>query len=320
VQSFGEHNPGETFLVADMGGSTLDIAFFTIEPNHKIHMYQVGAVRFAAENYLKALVERSEPDFERQEIMRWQIRDSIMAGKSLSDYGDQPEAYSILKKFYGLAFEFLRTLVLAHRQREPDQQIHLILVGNGWNLVENYLSDGQTRVMDFMQYYDELLRQLGESHLSRYTDEMLLQLPSSKHLVALGAMKNAMEMKRQELTEPANQVMLAAGRSLEFRSPRKKIRWFDLVGDRMMFEGTSRDEIVGGGLDFYLNDLPTLSDSWRAFLLNIFEVSDEWSIPYPSENHLRSQIYKAIQGNPPSVTRGPLQVILEEHWIKVLNS
>src|SRR5262249_1421944 len=76
VKAFGRPNPEDTYLVADMGGGTMDLALFTGD-----EMQQIGSVQFAGEDYLRAFVRKKRPDEERQKQFKWELRDLIIEGK-----------------------------------------------------------------------------------------------------------------------------------------------------------------------------------------------------------------------------------------------
>jgi hypothetical protein len=48
--------------------------------------------------------------------------------------------------------------------------------------------------------------------------------------------------------------------------------------------------------------------------LNIFKAQDESHIPYPGEAILREKVHASIDGHPPKIIKGPLQIILEQRW------
>jgi hypothetical protein len=313
VGAFGMPAYGETFLVADMGGATMDLAFFTFRGGQEdIEMHQVGSIRFAGESYLEILVERKETDVDRQNALLWTLRDQIAQGRSRPDR----EAEQILDRFNRLAFEFLRTMIAAYRRNVSENPIKLVLVGNGWRLVEVFSERiqrfGPAQV--FSDYYGFLLEQLGERDLSLYTGGPLPNLPSSKHLVAIGVLKNARAERRKELGPNPELSKLPAGRTLEFRTKTQnhRVEWHKLIGEAVELK-FSEDEVRD--VSFDLNDMPPLNDRWRSRLLEVFGNAD---IPYMDEARLREQIMSALQGSPARLSKGPLQIILENEWIEWL--
>jgi hypothetical protein len=315
VGAFGMPAYGETFLVADMGGATMDLAFFTFRGGQEdIEMHQVGSIRFAGESYLEILVERKETDVDRQNALLWTLRDQIAQGRSRPDR----EAEQILDRFNRLAFEFLRTMIAAYRYNVPERKnkINLMLVGNGWRLVEIF-SEQTPRLgprMVFSNYYNNLLNQLGESDLILYEMGSLRDLPSSKHLVAIGVLKNARGPRRNELEGDLELSKLPAGRTLEFRTQTQnhRVEWHRLIGEAVTLP-FSRDELRD--VSFDLTDMPPLNDRWRRRLLGVFGTEN---IPYMDEARLREQIMSALQGSPARLSKGPLQIILENEWIEWL--
>jgi hypothetical protein len=69
-----------------------------------------------------------------------------------------------------------------------------------------------------------------------------------------------------------------------------------------------------------LKDMAPLEDPWRSYLLSFFGVASEQEIPLPDENNLREQIRGSISSaDPPSLSKGPLQLIMETYgaeWLK----
>jgi hypothetical protein len=320
VRAFGTFNPGDTFLVADMGGGTMDISFFTVRGAQANDIHQIGSVQFAGETYVRALTRKKQPNVQAQDAFRWKLKDSISTGASQSEYGSDQAAQTILHRFGGLAFEFLRTLVAAYRQDAPEQEIHLVLVGNGWHLAEALSSETKTRGAKrvFMEHYSHLLNQMDEVTLSLYLGEPLPSLPSSKHLIVIGALRNVSgPQKRKELAEEPSLSKLPAGRDFEFNTARgrvKQIRWHELVGEAFALTEFSADELRQGRSDFSLKEVPAFRDPWQPYLLGIFGAADESSIPYPDVPNLRDKVLASIQGHPPKITKGPLQIILEQRW------
>jgi hypothetical protein len=318
VRAFGMPGYEDTFLVADMGGATMDLAFFTFRGGQEDpKMHQVGSIRFAGESYLEILVERKETDVDKQDALLWKLRDQIAQGQSRPDR----DAEEILDRFNRLAFEFLRTMIAAYRHNVPERKmdkINLILVGNGWRLVEIFSEQkpslGPRGV--FLDYYKKhLLEQLGDRNLILYERGPLCDLPSSKHLVAIGVLKNARgPERRNELEGDLELSKLPAGRTLEFRTQRQnyRVEWHELIGEavRLRFRA---DELRG--VSFELNDMPPLEEPWHSCLLGAFRTED---IPYMDESSLRDQILLALRENPTKLIKGPLQIILEKGWIEWL--
>jgi hypothetical protein len=320
VRAFGTFNPGDTFLVADMGGGTMDISFFTVKGAQTNEIHQIGSVQFAGETYVRALTRKKHPNVSAQDSFRWKLKDSISTAASQIEYGSDQSAQMILHRFGGLAFEFLRTLVAAYRQDEPEQEIHLVLVGNGWHLAEAFSAETKTRGAKrvFKEHYSHLMNQVDEVSLSLYLGEPLPSLPSSKHLIVIGALKNVSgPQKRKELAEEPSLSKLPAGRDFEFNTARgrvKQIRWHELVGEAFALTEFSVDELTQGRSDFSLRNVPAFREPWRSYLLGIFGAADESGIPYPDIPILRDKVLASIQGHPPKITKGPLQIILEQRW------
>lgn len=324
VRAFGTPNPGDTFLVADMGGGTIDLALFAMRPGPDIDIHQIGSVKFAGENYVESLVEKKHTPAPVYEKFRWELKDKISSGQSYKQYGNDLDAQTVLHRFCGLAFEFLRTSVAAHRRRREDGAVNLVLVGNGWHLAEAFSPEtaarGHKRV--FKEYYSHLASQLGDHALHLFEGDPLPSLPSSKHLVVLGALQNAAgAARRKELSEDMVFSKMPAGRAFRVETTAGRelsFGWDDLVGEDIPLDGVSKDQIVGGRSHFLFDEMPPLTEPWRTYLLNIFRAAGGGSIPYPTENQLRELLHQSVQGLPAKMTKGPLQLILESHWTEYL--
>jgi hypothetical protein len=151
-------------------------------------------------------------------------------------------------------------------------------------------------------------------------------LESNKHLVAIGALKHALKAS----DEPNDEIKsshptlskLPAGRGLKFgdaSNGQKVVKWSDLVGDKLPFEIASGHELRKAALEIDFNDMPPMPKEWRSFLLHFFNISEERQIPPPDEMIIREQIREGIStGVPPRISKGPLQITIERHWVEWL--
>lgn len=307
----GSPNTTDAFLVADMGGGTIDLALFTAKSPVAD---QIGSIKFAGENYLDVLTKK-------RGVPGQEVRDLIAQGKCHHHYGGDNVAQQVLDRFIGIAFEFLRTMIAAYRKQKPKQNIHLVLAGNGWHLVEAFSS--QTKIMTanqvFGEYYQFLIDQLGDESVER--SHPLPNLASNKHLVAIGALKQAATGGEELKATTPVASRLPSGRGLKFGGINKKgkcIRWNDLVGGRVPFSITSGD-LLKADLHVDFDDMPPLPQEWRRYLLGFFGVGYEKDIPYANELKLREELRKAIPpGGPPTLTKGPLQITIEQRWLEWL--
>jgi hypothetical protein len=303
-----------------MGGGTMDLSFFTFGNAGVNDIHQIGSVEFAGETFVRALTRKKQPDVQKQEATYWKLKDSINSEKSKDEYGGDDAAQIIVHRLGGLAFEFLRTLVTAYRQIEPERPIKLVLVGNGWHLAEAFSAETQKRGAKrlFKEHYEHLLGQLDEYNLSLYFGAPLPSLPSSKHLTVIGALRNVSgPQKKKELNDDLNLSKLPAGRDFGFNTTLgqlKRIEWHELVGEAQALDGYTKQQLTGGGSYYELKKVPDLVEPWKSYLLNLFGVHDEADIPYPDDSNLREKIYASIDGHPAKIFKGPLQIILEQRW------
>lgn len=315
VRAFGTPALHENFLVADMGGGTLDLALFTTSTDNQNLMHQIGSLGYAGEDYVMAFAKRRHAEA----IHVWRIRDEISSGESWGLYGHDPDAQRTLEKFVGFAFEYLRTMLLAFSKGQG-AAIKLVLVGNGWHLADAFSPEienrGAPRV--FKESYEHLVEKLAVPGLKLSLEDPLKDLPSSKHLVVIGALRNAWGGQGvRELNSNQSQLSrLPSGRGMQLgraEASHKRFEWSALVGEDIPLIGFSRADLTADSA-FFLDEMPPLVEPWRQHFLNLFD----GTIAYATEAQIRNQVYGSIQGNPAKIGKGPLHVILEQSWKKKL--
>ena len=285
-------------------------------------MHQIGSVRYAGEQYVRAFAEHGQ-------LNVWKVRDAISSGQSWERYGGNPEAAKILDRFVAFAFEYLRTMLLAFRQEQKDASVNLVLVGNGWHLADAFSQARQQQSARavFERSYKHVVTQLGvpgiQLHFEKEEEEEspLSKLPSSKHLVVIGALQNSWNGNgRRELNlEETELPKLPAGRGMQLGTDEsgKRFQWHDLVGDGIPLEPYSLGDLRADSV-FYLEEIPPVVETWRKHLLEQFRTKTIQGIPYPTQAQIRSQILSSIQSPPPRVGKGPLQIIIEQSWVNKL--
>lgn len=316
VNAFGAYN-GDTFLVADMGGGTLDVALFSMNANAKPERHQMGSLRYGGERCVSAMAEQLSPKGTLQEL-----RDAISRGDSHKKYGKQ-DAEILSTRFATIAFEFLRIMVAAYRRlpgRETDA-VKVVLVGNGWHLVEAF--SRETRVRGgknvYLQIYDNMVKAIGDEDLSFHKDKPLTEYPSSKHLVVAGALQNVTsEAAKNELAAETNPLAkLPAGRRIMIGDI--EVAWSDLVGEGVPMPGhldlasaLEAKIVVAVGED----PVPPTGPWKTRFTTSVGATNGK--IPYPTHAELLRELRTSISGDPPKLRRGPLQLILEVEWARTL--
>ncbi|HET7436107.1 MAG TPA: hypothetical protein VFN10_15460 [Thermoanaerobaculia bacterium] len=319
IAAFGVFRPNETFLVADMGGGTMDVALFTFAAGDNApNIHQIGSLKFAGEAFVSAMAQQ-QPSTDRAEHESIAaIHDAINEDRSHITFAEMNGTQPLLKRFTTYAFEFLRTMIAAVRTKEgmSATPIRLLLVGNGWHLVSAFSArrtrDGDDRV--FSDAYRHLVNLLGEPNVELFTEGLAMS-HESKHLVAIGALKNTTRLQRRELARDPEYGMMPAGRSLQLSTV--NLQWSDLVGGGVDIPANLRN--AENDIDFNLMTMAPLRDPWRQRLFESFGIASEEKIPYPAPERLREQIQHSILGEPPKLERGPLQLILENHWTRTLS-
>ncbi|HKR64440.1 MAG TPA: hypothetical protein VJZ00_11975 [Thermoanaerobaculia bacterium] len=317
VNAFGSFN-GETFLVADMGGGTLDVALFSYEPDGTMKPHQMGSLRYAGERCVEALAIKLRVDDANA------IRDAVAAGESAKKYA-KVEAERVITQFATVAFEFLRVMVAAYRTDEARREdpIKVVLVGNGWHLIEAFST--QTRSLGpkgvYHDVYTDMIAAVADPHLVFYDRAPLSEFPSSKHLVVAGALQNVTAQSTvDELSEP--QVLFAklpCGRGMTLAG--KHQSWSALVGEGipLAVDGLDLASTSKAQLFVDVDDAPApASKAWLTRLENSLH-AERGVLPYPTEGELIRELRDGISGGgAPRMKRGPLQIILELEWSSAL--
>jgi hypothetical protein len=260
--------------------------------------HQVGSVKFAGERYFQCL----------DESRRWDYQDGIQTGQSILK--ENRQAKELLDRFMAVAFDFLRTMYAAHSP-SGQTKVHLFLVGNGWRLFEAVTREADLQA--FKRYFEHLCKSLGFQGLEIYPEDGELNL--RKHYVAQGALRNA---KDQAVNKPQapSETSLPAGRkfALDYAQQSVTIPWYQLVGTRYQFPGTVERDLRNGIKDIDVNSGPVKSSSWQ----NYWNVLFSTSLPAPNPNEIRQWMADGIEGSPPAICRGPLQLLLENWWPRIL--
>jgi hypothetical protein len=308
VEAFGQFNPGDSFLVADMGGETLDLALFTFLENEQVKYHQIGSIRFAGERYINCLLHRRNRDSEEY---YWKYRDEIHWGEVNSRLRGSRDAKNLLSEFITLAFEFLRTMYLAHGDRNPPP-VRLALVGNGWRFIEAVSEEIQRLPAEqvFQRFFDDIQSSLGVPSFSlQKTSTPAIQ---RKHFVAQGALFYA-HKELNMMRELKVETMLPAGRKITFsrNAESRTLDWRDLVGDS--------DECFeipwqGGVVTVEMESGPQSSPEWQRRWSDVFPQG----IKNPRHEQLLRDLSENIGGAPARLKKGPLQLLLEKHWVKQL--
>jgi hypothetical protein len=302
VRAFGEHQFGEVFLIADLGGGSLDVALFElIRGNRKetvLQEFEVGSAKIGGESFVEALARGIAIDQPSREAEYWNIRDAITTQSTAERYGGSETQFAELStRFLPIAQELLRVMAAAFVAREPDRSVQFVLVGNGWRIAEYNTGVQQAPRM--------ARRELEQSFL-------LFDIPSlrpyqgnletdPKHLVAIGALQNAKPGGRHELEEAAHQSKMPAGRNIKVNPGPVSIPWNELVGSAIQ---TLPPGTRTADLEFERGSGPEPAQGWRERL--------DYAMPDlrhdPSDAVIRSRMNIAGYG----LNKGPLQVMLEK--------
>jgi hypothetical protein len=311
VRAYAEYNRGEQFLIADMGGRTLDVALFSYAPEEDSTYHQIGSLDFGGEIYLSRVTASSG------QTAYWELRQAIFAGQ-IDRYGANREMIDRLDRFQVMALEYVRTMLACHRVNDATP-VKVILIGNGWRL-RDLTRGGREPNQNFRDYFERMLRYFGTADVvlldvdaersriqsSRHEDAERSGIQSSKHWVAVGALKWAASGGAHELKHGRHyEDRLPAGRKL--RMAGETFEWNEMVGlggrplgDPRLVRREPTECDLGSG--------PFLTKDWQRQLnLTVPDANR-----YPDMAVLRDWLHRSVHND--RLLKGPLQLILEKHW------
>lgn len=299
MKTLGAADVGTLTLVADLGGRTLDVVLFRVKSHDEApEILQVGSVDLGGELFVEAL-SRGEPGNS------WHYRDAIRRGDAMLELGNQKGWWAPLNRLLFLALEFVRTMAAAHQnftnKRGP---IRLLLIGNGWRLLDIYASGRDPRVA-FLQWAKNCVEKFAASGLE-VCEDVLDGILSPKHYVAVGALKHAMQGGESSGRSPEESAgtRLPAGRRLEFKGSGDVWEWFDMTGDNGKRLKSSRSHNQGQ-ITFNLAFVPALEKEWEQEISSFLK-------DLPPENLMREWILASVKSD--FLLKGPLQLLIEKHW------
>ncbi len=312
VKGIGEFNPGDAFLVADMGGGTLDIALMK---NDRI--VQIGSVRYAGEVYIEAAANKTDID-------PWKIRDSIRFSQrpELRPTIDQLKTHhEIFDRFMITSFEFIRTLIASFFETVNDakQTLKFIPAGNGWHLVNKVFGEEKDPRRVFLKkYQDNFISDIidkSDFNVELHIGDILDKLQSAKHLLVRGILAN----DKNEIDNSSKDIIryrLPAGRRIKLKKENNldlQVEWWQLVGEGEGVVEVSPHKFHECQINFDLHTWPEpLPDRWKEKLLHVFGVSCLKDIPYPREEELRREFrINFIDGQ---FMLSPIHFIIESEW------
>lgn len=300
VRATGVHLIGTTFLIADLGGGSLDVALFELEQNPQgaaiPRHYQVGSAKIGGEVFVNALASMMANDEPARKRHYWDIRKAIMCGRVGYEFPGANFS-GISTRFIPVAQEFLRLMLETFRHHAQDRSVKLVLAGNGW------------RIMEFTAA-TPLSEQAGRRELEKWFADFELPFvsvyaqplpPHPKHLVAIGALKNSKPDGRREIGEAFCESMMPSGRDIRLTNTGGTIHWWDLIGGGIANLPLSTGR---GNLDLVRESGPEVPARWRNQL--------EHALPNLQNDPPNAQVCDRL----PPITagrleKGPLQVILE---------
>lgn len=311
LRALGAFQPGEVFLIADMGGRTLDVALFTEQRGEikREHVHQIGSVDFGGEAFLHGVLQAQDPRAPRAALEGapyWELRDRLADPAQRSGFMDDGGFADRMERFHTLGLEFVRTMAEAWLHDRPQgRAISILLVGNGWRLRALMEPDRDAHAV-CVQYFEGLIDQFG----NRAVRHLVRQLPGidfSKHWVALGALNVALHATPINVEADALQPRLPAGRRLAIAH--RTTEWWQNEGG-----GSGRrfdmplEAARAAAIDVEYLSGPSTPASWQAFL----DVAVPPARRYPPAEVLRDLLIRALRSD--YLSKGPLTLIIENQW------
>lgn len=301
IKAFGTQAFGSMFLIADLGGGSLDVALFEIRSKAEgAYSFQVGSAKIGGEVFMKALSKKYGNDPQSREEQYWRIRDAIMAGGVANAFpGD---AFSSLaSKFLPIPLELLRVMAEAFRKQVAGKKVDLVLVGNGWRVAEFTGSTPLPRIRALADI-EQTIQEFGMAEVSLYKGR--LEVPS-KHIIAYGALKHAQKNDPNELGDDSivSESKMPAGREMTAGSgsQSQSIQWFDSVGTsmRILSSGIEASHIV-----IHRPSGPPAPPKWQREL--------DHAMPGLDHDPDDAKILEDLGVSSNRIKKGPLQIILEK--------
>ena len=302
VRAFGQHGYGEVFLIADLGGGSLDLALFELvrgsHGDSALNEFHVGSAKIGGESFVEALARRIGVDPQSREREYWHIRDAITTQSTTRMYGGSENYFAELAtRFVPIAQELMRIMAAACAKSNPDKIVQFVLVGNGWRIAEYNTGVPQAEGVA-RKRLEESFGLFGLSSLRPYGGRFE---SASKHLVAIGALQNAKPGGRNELEEAAHQSKMPAGRDMKISRGPVSIPWSDLVGSAIQNIPAGAS---AGDIEFDRKSGPQPPPQWRDRIEHAMpDLEHE-----PSDAVIRDHMN--IRGY--GLEKGPLQIMLEK--------
>jgi len=303
VEVIGAIAPEELFVVADMGGGSLDVAIVKARDGSldgNSHLLQIGSIKYGGEICIRYLAGTG--DGERY----WELRDSLAHGNPDAAFFTG-RAKTLYELHVPRALELLRVQIESLRKGGIEGHIKVFLVGNGWRL-STLTEQHQDPNSAFCDQYQGLLQAMGCKGVSLWTAPISDGNP--KHIVALGSRKNATTGQRNELNQETVSGKLPSGRTMNVAG--REVGWWELVGPGGVKIERPDGDIKAGISQIQKDYEPTPCDTWLPYLQNAIPQKPALT---PTEESIRQDLVHSLSNGRFRI--GPLQIILEKFWSRL---
>lgn len=316
ARSHGGLNPGETVLVADLGGGSLDLALFTRgERPSEFSFHQVGSVHLGGELFIRRVSREIGGDVQ-DERRNWSIRDSVSAATVGRDFpANLPSFSRAAAVFLPLALEIVRQAALAHMAVTPKQSIKLHLAGSGWQTARfrqtaGSRADAEVHLREYASQFD-----LKDLNIGSLVDPRV----PPKRVVSeglLGLLKTS-DLKNELNREVPDPTKMVSGRAITISSPSsgksQDLPWHHLVGPGAQAATSVVADLHNAQvfLESAGSSTAPVSSSWATVFdsaINSLGLADA----FPSEAKMLAALQESFAGT--RFGMGPLQIAAERHW------
>ena len=318
IVAWGSFNRGERFLVADLGGGTLDVSLFRVADNDQYETRQIGSIRYGGTTFVDWFGKRSNWPAGSD----WKLHDALATGTAHEEWGGDSRGRGLCRRFLCRAFEFVRTMAMA--EGGDGDALNLLLVGNGWRLplafTEQTGIDGPQRV--YTSYFADIVARMNTPGLRVYADRWPGQAPASKHLVVMGALKMAKRRQAVDrLGAPREDGKLPMGRTSTLTLPGSagahRINWSAFAGDGCPVDiaDLTPEQLATCPIDFAFDDGPSVPASWKTFVNDLKVGEPGNAAGHPAPPRIREMLRDSIVAiGQPRFGKGVLQILLESAW------
>jgi hypothetical protein len=317
VTAFGGQNPGDTYLLADLGGGSLDLALFTKSAGDDGFAYHhIGSYHFGGELLLQQIVQRLSPQQPPDDAVYWQTRNAILQGRVADQLrGHFRTLSTAADTFLPMALEIVRVSAEAFRHAQPATRVNVLLIGNGWRAAQ-FAPDRVRGLNESMTILSERCRNFENPSLNLLLDGKI----APKRYVGEGVMRLLRQDLKNELHDEGKdgtRLPAGVGFTMQYAGAKEpfSVHWHQLLGadgEEVNVDGRRPNDVT---IKFDTTDIPVPPVRWAPALQSAWEAAGLKG-PYPSDAEWLQLLQAGFDGA--RLLRGPFQIAVQEHWRRAL--